>query len=200
MAEPENKRDKKGHLMSPLGRMPMQIKYEPITREDGTLELADKTKAPFYPTDDQIRFIEEWLWNWDNNLSEYHAIHTIDGKMGDLKRWRRDPEFVALCRNEVDKRFDGILPQVKAILIRSVEDPKFTMTKQEKWAIEKVLKVEEANQAAAIKIQQIYNTQNNFYGAVTANATDEQLERIISGNNGSQDPKIIEGTAGSTCG
>lgn len=78
-------------------------KYELTKVEDGGFELVDKSDVPFKPTDEQILFLERWLWDWDYGLSAQKAIKSLGGTMGDFKQWNRDPAFIQLVRTEREK-------------------------------------------------------------------------------------------------
>lgn len=172
--------------------MDCQRKYELEKAEGGGFELVDKSSTPFKPTDEQILFLERWLWDWDYGLDAQKAMASLDGTMGDLKRWKRDPEFIRLIRAEREKRFAGTLEHVKADIQRAAEDPTYELDKKLKWAYGKVLRIEETERTFEFKAIQINNSQTNIFN-VFADMSEADLERFADIDEGQT---AIEGTAG----
>lgn len=176
-------------------RIDRQRKYELVTRDDGSFELIDNSKVPYVPTEEQIEFLEKWLWDWEYNLNIKTAITAVGGGIRDYKYWRRDPAFVQLMKTEIAKRFDGTIEEAKMVLAAAAEDADLELTKQQKWAIKQIMRVDEALRAAEMKVLQINmkDSNINIYGA-SMDMSEEQLERIIhDGTNEAVAQGIIEG-------
>ena len=184
--------------MHPTSNSPNErLNYELSTKEDGTHELVDKSRKAFSPTEEQLQWLENWLWDWEYDLSQQRAISAVGGTMGDIRRWMRDPAFVALVGNEVKKRFDGAIPGLKMLLLQATEDKEMQLSKLEKWAIDRVLRIEESVRAHELKLVQIFNTQNNYFGGISPDMNEKQLQRIISEySNDDSDIETIEAEAG----
>ena len=172
--------------------MDYQRKYELAKAEGGGFELVDKSVTPFKPTEEQVLFLERWLWDWEYSLSAQKAMESLGGTMGDLKRWKRDPAFIQLIRVEREKRFAGTLEHVKADIQRAAEDPGYELPKKLKWAYGKVLKIEENERAFEFKAIQINNTQHNTFN-LFADMSEADLKRFANSDEGQT---AIEGTAG----
>ena len=177
--------------------MDIRRTYELVAKDDGTHELIDKSEMSFEPTEEQLLFLERLFWDWDYNLDEDKAIKSLGGQMSSVKRWKRDPAFLSLYKNEAEKAISLGIEQAKLMVLRT-QDGNCNPTRNEKWAADRMLQIENTIRATELKLVAIHNTQNNFFGA-TVDMTDEKLREIISGGDATNSPKkAIEKRAGAT--
>ena len=86
--------------------------------------------------------------------------------------------------------------EAKMALARAAEDTEFELTKQQKWAINRIIKVDESLRAAELKVLQINmkDSNINIYGA-SLDMPEEQLEKIARDGSNTAAKAIIEGQA-----
>jgi hypothetical protein len=148
----------------------------------------------FEPTEEQLLFLERLFWDWEFDLDEERAVQSVGGQMSSVKRWKRDPAFLALYKNEAEKALGLGIEQAKLMVLQTQEGL-LKPTNDEKWAAGKMLKIEETMRATELKLISIHNTQNNFFGA-TVDMSDEKLREIMAGGVQDSTKKAIEAGAG----
>ena len=175
-------------------RLDVERKYELVAKEDGTHELVDNSRVSFEPTEEQLLFLERLFWDWEFDLDEDKAVKSVGGQMSSVKRWKRDPAFLALYKNEAQKAVGLGIEQAKLMVLRTQEGL-YQPDKDERWAATQMLKIEDSIRQTELKLISIHNTQNNFFGA-TVDMSDEKLKEIISGGVQDSPKKAVEAGAG----
>ena len=144
--------------------------------EDGEYKIVDHSEEDWYPTEEQLRFLAHLLDDDACQFSIENACRAAGVKERSLKRWCRvEPEFLSLLESKVRERqrlamADGDLK------VAGVASGELELTKQQKWAIDRLLRIREFVETRKIRMIQI-NQQINVQGAVNIGMSIEELEK-----------------------
>ena len=148
--------------------------------EPGQVEILDASTVPFIPTPEQVEFLnvlldEEGLCRF----SLYKSIHKVGGTMRDLNYWCRDPGFVKMLEEAVEKRRDVSFVQADLTAMGAAEGG-IEPTKDQWKGVDRLLRIREYIDTRKLRMLTI----NQQFNIVTplAGMSMEKLLELANGN------------------